>query len=200
MKPRGRRRGDPEVTRRAILDAARTEFARSGYTAATIRAIAARARVDPALVHHHFGTKQDLFTAAHEFPLTPAAIRDLLADPGAESLGKRLTRLYLEGAAADGGPIESLLRSAMTNEAARAMLREFLEQEVLDPLEPLLEGPQARLRMALAGSHLIGVLMARRVVGVDAVREADLEDLVSIVGPAIDRYLDGSALAPAPDR
>lgn len=194
MTTRGRRRGDPEVTRQTILDAARIEFARSGYTAATIRAIAARARVDPALVHHHFGAKEDLFTEVHEFPFTAAQVRDLLRNPGTDSLGERITRLYLQGSVAEGSPIESLLRSAMTNETARSMLREFLEQEVLDTLEPLVEGPRARLRIALAGSHLIGVFLTLRVVGVDAVRDADLEDLVSIVGATVDRYLDGSAL------
>jgi AcrR family transcriptional regulator len=190
---RGRRRGDPEVTRRAILDAARTEFARSGYTAATIRAIAARAGVDPALVHHYFGTKEDLFTAAHQLPITAPLVREALRRPGTGSLGERLSRLYLQESGAGGGPIESLLRSAMTNETACSMLREFLEQEILDALEPLLDGPRARLRIALAGSHLIGVFLARRVVGIDALRDAELEDLVSIVGAAVDRYLDGSA-------
>jgi AcrR family transcriptional regulator len=200
VKARGRRRGDPEVTRQAILAAARTEFARSGYAAATIRAIAGRARVDPALVHHHFGSKEDLFAAGHEFPVTITALRDLLRQSGPDSLGERLTRLYLQGSVTEGSPIEALLRSAMTNETARSMLREFLEQAMLDSLEPLIEGPRTRLRIALAGSHLIGVFLARRVVGVDAVRDADLEDLVSIVGAAVDRYLDGSALEALPAR
>lgn len=187
---RGRRPGDPEITRRAILDAARTTFARAGYEQATIRAIAARAKVDPALVHHHFGTKQELFVAAHELPFSPAAVRAVLE--GSEgTLGERVARLYLAAAFTEGGSFESLLRSAMTNPTARAMLRGFIEHGVLDALAPYLDAPDARFRITLVGSHLMGIFLARRVVGVDALREADLDRLVRAVGPTIDRYLTG---------
>lgn len=191
---RGRRPGDPEITRRAILDAARSVFARAGYEQATIRAIAARAKVDPALVHHHFGTKQELFVAAHELPFSPAAVRSLL-EAGEGTLGARVTRLYLTAAFTEGGPFESLVRAAMTNPTARAMLRSFLEHGVLDALAPYLGSPDARFRIVLAGSHLMGIFMARRVVGVDALRDADLDHLVRVVGPTIDRYLTGDLAA-----
>lgn len=187
---RGRRPGDPEVTRRSILDAARSVFARAGYERATIRAIASRAKVDPALVHHHFGTKQELFVAAHELPLSPSGVRAVL-EGGDGTLGERVTRLFLAAAFTEGGPYESLIRSAMTNSTARAMLRGFIEHGVLDALAPYLDAPDARLRIALVGSHLMGLFMARRVVGVDALRDADLEHLVRVVGPTIDRYLAG---------
>jgi len=187
---RGRRPGDPEVTRRAILAAARAVFARAGYENATIRAIASRAKVDPALVHHHFGTKEELFVAAHELPFSPAAVRALL-EGGEGTLGERVTRLYLTAAFTEGGPFESLVRAAMTNPTARSMLRGFLEHGVLDALAPYLGVPDARFRIMLAGSQLMGIFMARRVVGVDALREADLDHLVGVVGPTIDRYLTG---------
>lgn len=192
---RGRRPGDPEVTRRAILEAARATFTRAGYEKATIRAIAARAKVDPALVHHHFGTKEELFVAAHELPFSPAGVRAVL-EGGQGTLGERVARLYLTAAFREGGPFESLVRAAMTNPTARSMLRGFLEHGVLDTLAPYLGTPDARLRIMLAGSHLMGLFMARRVLGVDALREADLEHLVRVVGPTIDRYLTGE-LAPA---
>ncbi len=69
---RGRRPGNPAITRQSILEAARATFARAGYERATIRAIASAAAVDPALVHHYFGTKEELFVAAHEIPISPA--------------------------------------------------------------------------------------------------------------------------------
>ena len=187
---RGRRPGDPAVTRRAILAAARSAFARAGYERATIRAIASAAGVDPALVHHYFGTKQELFVAAHELPTSPAAVQAVLE--GSEgTLGERVTRLYLSAALTEGGPFESLIRAAMTNPPARAMLRRFIERGMLDTLAPHLGGPDARFRLMLAGSHLMGLFMARRVLGVDALREADLEELVRVVGPTIDHYLTG---------
>lgn len=193
---RGRRPGDPGVTRRQILEAARTAFSRAGYERATIRAIAGRAGVDPALVHHHFGTKEELFVAAHEIPVSPAAVREAL-DRGEGTLGERVTRLYLGADPTEGGPFEALIRAAVSNPTARRMLRRFIEHGLLDSLAPRLGTPDARLRMALAGSHLVGLLMARRVVGVDVLREADPEHLVAMVAPAIDRYLTGDLL---PDR
>lgn len=193
---RGRRPGDPAVTRRRILEAARSVFARTGYERATIRSIAARAQVDPALVHHHFGAKEDLFVAAHEIPISPAAVRAALAG-GNGTLGERVTRLYLEAALTEGGPFEALVRAAVSNPTARRMLRRFIERGLLDSLAPLLGTSDARFRIALAGSHLVGLLMARRVVGVDVLREADLDHLVAVVAPAIDRYLTGD-LVPEP--
>lgn len=193
---RGRRPGDPGVTRRQILEAARAAFSRSGYERATIRAIAGRAGVDPALVHHHFGTKEELFVAAHEIPVSPAAVRDAL-DRGEGTLGERVTRLYLGAALTEGGPFEALIRAAVSNPTARRMLRGFIERGLLDSLAPVLGTPDARFRLALAGSHLVGLLMARRVVGVDVLREAEPEHLVAMVAPAIDRYLTGDLL---PDR
>lgn len=187
---RGRRPGDPEVTRRRILEAARAAFAQAGYERATIRAIAARAEVDPALVHHYFGSKEELFVAAHELPISPAAVHAVLAE-GEGTLGERVTRLYLGAAPAEGGPFEALLRAAVSNPTARRMLRRFIEHGLLDGLAPLLGTPDARFRMALVGSHLVGLLMARRVIGVDVLREADPDHLVAVVAPAIDRYLTG---------
>jgi len=187
---RGRRPGDPAVTRRRILQAARAAFAEAGYERATIRAIAGRAEVDPALVHHHFGTKEELFVAAHELPISPASVRAVLQG-GEGTLGERVTRLYLGAALTEGGPFEAMLRAAVSNPTARRMLRRFLEHGLLDGLAPLLGTPDARFRLALAGSHLVGLLMARRVIGVDVLREADLDQLVAVVAPAVDRYLTG---------
>lgn len=188
---RGRRPGDPAVTRRAILEAARTAFAESGYELATIRVIAAAAGVDPALVHYHFGTKQELFVTAHQFPISPALVQAALN--GTEgTLGERLARTYLT-AALSGGPFEAFIRAAMSNPAARALLREFVETALLDAFEDRLEGPDARLRIALAGSHLVGIFMMRRIIGIDAIAEADLETIVTMVAPSLDRYLGDPA-------
>lgn len=193
--PRGRRPGDPEVTRQAILVAARSTFAGDGYERATIRAIAARAGVDPALVHHHFGTKEELFAAAHELPISPAAMRGAL-EGGEGTLGERITRLFLTAALTEGGPFESLVRGAMTHPPARVLLRQFIERGVLDTVAPHLQAPDARFRILLAGSHLMGLFMLRRVVGADTLRDADLDHLVGVVGPTIDHYLTGDLARP----
>ena len=184
---RGRRPGDPALTRRSILDAARATFAEHGYEKATIRAIAEAAAVDPALVHHHFGCKQDLFVAAHELPVSPARLRELLrSDVG--TVGERFARVYL-GALSESEAYEALVRAAVSNDGARRMLREFVEGEILDVLAAEMDEPDARLRAALAASHLVGLYMMRRIFGISAVAEPDLDDLVAAVAPALDQYL-----------
>lgn len=189
---RGRRPGDPGDTRAAILAAARSAFADAGYERATIRAIAARCGVDPALVHHHFGTKQDLFVAAVEFPISPKTLASLLDDPGdGSSLGVRVARTYLTAALSDDTRLEGLIRAAVSNDTARTMLRGFLERALLDTLAPRLSVDDARLRIALAATHLMGIVMARRVVGIGVLRAATIDDLVAAAGPTIDRYLTG---------
>ena len=69
-----RRRAGDSGTSEAILEAARAQFAEHGYRGATIRAIAATAGVDPALVHHFYGTKEALFAAAMRLPVVPSQV------------------------------------------------------------------------------------------------------------------------------
>src|SRR2546427_12570160 len=65
-------------TKGRILAAAREHFAAYGYERATIRAIAAAAGIDPAMVMRYFGNKERLFAAAAEFDLR---LPDLTAGP-----------------------------------------------------------------------------------------------------------------------
>ena len=92
--PRGRRPGSPD-TRAAILGAARAGFAELGFRATTIRAVASEAGVDAALVHHYFGTKEQVFVAAMELPFEPGELlpQALAGDP--EELRERLARMFL---------------------------------------------------------------------------------------------------------
>src|SRR4051812_30128042 len=91
---RGRRRGGPD-TRGEILAAARQSFAGKGFTGTTIRAVAADAGVDPALVHHYFGAKEDLFLAALEIPVDPRRLVPPVFDEGVAGAGERLVRVFL---------------------------------------------------------------------------------------------------------
>jgi AcrR family transcriptional regulator len=135
----GRRTGD-SGTREAILAAARTRFGDHGYAGASIRAIAADAGVDPALVHHFFGTKERLFAAAMRLPVIPgeligAALASGARDPG-RSLGEHLLRTVLSAWAVDEvrETFLGLMRSAVTSEQAAAMLREFATDAILGRL------------------------------------------------------------------
>src|SRR5690242_1523908 len=68
------RKRDAEATRRAILDAAKIQFARSGYEGAFLRDIAADAGVDAALINRYFGGKEGLFAEALKDSIKPDAI------------------------------------------------------------------------------------------------------------------------------
>lgn len=185
----GRRPGDPEITKKSILDAARDVFGELGYDRATMREIAAIAGVDPALIHHHFGTKQELFAAAHELPINPSKLFREIAGLSREDRAEAIVRLYLTVLGAPGSPALSLVRAAATNDAAAAMLREFLVSILLDNAPRLIEFPDARLRIALLGSHMIGLVLARSILGLPEVSDADVEDLVPILVPMVERYL-----------
>lgn len=186
----GRRPGDPEVTKQAILAAARDRFGTVGFDRATIRAIAAQADVDPALVIHHFENKQELFVAAHELPLHPADLIGEIAGAPREERGELIARAYLAVLGAPGSPALSLLRAAATKPDAAAMLREFIEDAFVREATHLAGGPDAELRVALIGSHLIGVIYARELIGVSPLAERSIDDLVRAVAPAIQRYLE----------
>ncbi len=190
----GRPAGSPP-NREGIIAAAREQFARHGYDSATIRAIAAGAGVDPALVHHYYGSKADLFAAALDLPLRPQAVFDDVLAGGSAQLGERLVRRFLDAWSADaagmGGMIVGLLRSATTHEDSARMVREFLAHEVLGPIAETLDLPQPQLRAALVASQVIGLALARFVIRVEPVASADRETLVACYGPTLQRYLTG---------
>lgn len=188
----GRRPGR-SGTREAILAAARSRFAELGYEGATIRRIAADAGVDPALVHHYFGTKEQLFAAAVRLPFAPGDVlaEALRAEP--ERMGEAIVRAAL-AAWEDPAAREAatgLLRAAASNERAAAMLRGFVETTVIGPISRAVRAPDAPLRAALVASHMVGLALARSLVRVEPLASADPEDLVRRVGPTLQRYLTG---------
>jgi AcrR family transcriptional regulator len=193
----GRRAGD-SGTREAILRAATEQFAERGYDGATIRAIAAAAGVDPALVHHFYGTKERLFAAAMQLPFVPSeAITAALADrPAGQPAGAHLVRSALSLWDSPGvrEAFVGILRSALTSDQAAAMLREFVTGAILTPVASLAGGAdpeQTPFRTSLVGSHMLGLAVARYVLQLPPVATADAETLAAAVGPAIDRYLTG---------
>lgn len=195
----GRRAGE-SGTREAILDAARKRFSEHGYAAATIRGIAGDAGVDPALVHHFYGSKERLFTAAMRLPVAPgdvlaAALAEGPAEPGA-TLGEHLvgTFLALWDSTDVNGAFVGLLRSALTSEQAAAMLREFIAEAILGVLARAAVGSDpaaAAYRAALIAGQMLGLALTRYVLRFGPVAAATPADLARAIGPTIDRYLTG---------
>jgi hypothetical protein len=124
--------------------------------------------------------------------VNPAQLVEELMRDGLEGLGERLLRTLLELLDTPGGsPFVALVRSAATNDRAAALLRGFVEQEVLGRLAAAIDRPDPELRAALAGSQVVGVVMARYVVGVRPLADADPATLAAAIGPTLERYLTG---------
>jgi len=189
----GRRPGNQD-TRQSILDAAREVFADKGFDGASIRAIAGEAKVDPALVHHYFGTKDKLFLASMNMPLDPSELVPKALSGPREEAGERLVRLVLSVWDSPAGTAAvALIRSAMSNEWTARLLREFVVTQVLRrairELGP--PGEEAGLRTALVASQMAGLAVTRYVLKIEPVASADPETLVRAIGPNVQRYLTG---------
>ena len=190
MSPAGRRPGTP-VTREAILKVARREFATRGYDATSLRLIAAQAEVDPALVIHYFGTKDNLFVAATGLPAgLPGAIASLAGIPVTD-FPAALVRAYLELVDSDDSrnAILALVRSAVSHERAAAMLREFLTAQLLPVIARLTQRDDARLRASLVAAQLIGIAVLRHVIRVEPLARATPDEIAALAAPAIGQYL-----------
>lgn len=194
----GRRPGNPD-TRDAVLAAARTAFAERGFDNATIRGIAADAGVDPALVHHYFGSKDKLFLAAVDAPADPTELMPTILASPRDELGAAVVRMVLhvwDGPGRAAGL--ALIRSAVSNEWTAKLLREFLVSKVLRRVVATLGiDPDVRAaRASLVASQIIGLVMARYVLRLEPLASATPDEVVAAIGPTVQRYLTGDVELP----
>lgn len=189
----GRRPGGPD-TRAEILTAAQRTFAEAGFAGATVRAIAAAAGVDSALVHHYFGTKQGLFLAVIQVDLDPRSVVDRIASGPADEIGMRLAATVL-GAwdSPTGTALVAALRAALADPSLARTVREFLLAEVVSRLLYAVGCPPAEmpLRASLVVAQMVGVLAARYVLGVPPLSTLSAAAVAAHIGPSLQRYLTG---------
>src|SRR5688572_22544391 len=161
---RGRRPGSPD-TRAAILAVARAAFAAKGFAGASVRGIAAEAGVDAALVHHYFGTKDDLFLAALELPVDPREVLVPALAGGVDGAAERMLRVFLS--VWDDPelrlPLLGLVRGVVDPEGQRLMSEGFLPV-VLQPVGVALGIDRPELRMPLVASQVLGLIVVRYVL------------------------------------
>ncbi|TBN55523.1 TetR/AcrR family transcriptional regulator [Glaciihabitans arcticus] len=191
VKSRRGRRPGTSSTRQAVLDAARSRFASDGFTATTIRAIAADASVDASQVMQFFGSKDELFAEVMAIPYSALERFNTAFEGPDGSLGERVVRAHLkawEGSIDESEPLMAMLRGAIVNETANEQLRSFIQSRLIEGTRSSGD-PAAMLRAGLAASMLVGVVISRRIVGVPALVAADHDELVAVLGPAIQRVL-----------
>lgn len=193
---RGRRPGSQD-TREAILAAARTAFAEGGYDTTSVRRIAAAAGVDPALVHHYFTTKEQLFQAAVAFPVDlPTALAGIAEGPVAE-LGDRLADTFL-GAwehPRTGPALEALLRSALTSQVVGRLVREFFTRHIVRSvgvrLADVVPATELPVRAGFVASQLFGLAVVRCLLRFEPIASAPRDSVRRTVGPTLQSYLTG---------
>jgi AcrR family transcriptional regulator len=196
-RPRGRRPG-PSGTRRAILAAAQRQFAELGYDRTSMRSIADEAGVDQKLVAYFFGSKQQLFMAAVELQL-PADIVQALPDVfsgSRKTLGARLARRMVEllENPSSRDQIVGTVRAATSEPEAARMLRELRERflhEFRSPITEAIGEDDIEIRVALVNAQFLGLVMARHIVGAEPLPSLTPDQLVAMLGPALQRYLTG---------
>ena len=192
-RPRGRRRTGDADARIQIVAAASREFLDHGYDAASIRAIARRAKVDPGLVHHYFPDKADLFAEAVSAPIRPDQIvREVLRGPR-DAIGINLVTVALtaleEGKSRER--IMSLIRAALGHDFAATMLRQFIVREVLHRIADELGVDDGELRATAVASQLVGLFMVRYGIRAEPLASASIEEVARRIGPVIQWHLTG---------
>jgi AcrR family transcriptional regulator len=173
------------------MDAARTEFSTKGYDASSLRGIARLAEVDPALVHHYFDGKAALFVESMSLPVNPSFLIAAIVAGPREQVGDRLAHTFFDIWDSPLGRerLVALLRSAVSNDDAARMLREFLTREVFGRVAVSLGVPQPDLRAGMAAAQLIGVAMMRYVMGFEPLVRASPDEIIALVAPTLQRYL-----------
>jgi AcrR family transcriptional regulator len=188
----GRRPGGPD-TRGEIVRAARESFADKGFSATSMRAVARQAGVDAALVHHYFDSKDELFIEAMALPVDPRQIAARILDGPREELGRRIATAFLGvWESADGQQrMKAVFRSVVSSDEVARLMREGITQLILQPVSRGLDVPDAQLRVSMVATQLIGVAMARYLVGLEPVASVDLATLIDRLGPVLQLHLTG---------
>jgi AcrR family transcriptional regulator len=191
-----KRPGRPPGTsdaRERILAAARELFARNGFDNASIRSVAAAASVDSALVHHYYGTKQQLFAAAVELPVDPMTIIGPLREAAVDELGLTLPSLLLPVWDSElGAGLIATLRSMLTGSDI-GPVRVFFREVVVPEIAARVDDPPGSgvIRAEFAATQLMGVVMARYIIGLEPFASLPAQQIAATIAPNLQHYLTG---------
>lgn len=200
MPGRRGRRTDGTDTRAEIVVAAGEEFGEKGFHGASLRGIARRAGVDPALVHHYFDGKEDLFVAVVGLPTRPSQVVGRVLAAGREGAAEQLvlTLVSVWGELAARRRLVAVMGALTSSEPTRRTLREFVLAQLLLPVTEGLGVDQPARRASLVASQMVGLGVARYVVAIEPLASASVAEVVADVAPTVDRYLFGPLAEPGP--
>jgi AcrR family transcriptional regulator len=189
---RGRRPGGPD-TRGEILRAARESFAGNGFAGTSLRGVARAAGVDAALVHHYFAGKDELFVEAMALPIDPRQVAATIVGGPRDELGRRIVTVFLGvWESADGQQrMKALLRSMVSSDQVAQLMRDGLTRMIIGPVSETLGVPDARLRVSLVASQLVGIALVRYLLELDPITATSTAELIDRIAPALQQYLTG---------
>lgn len=191
-KRRGRPPGSSD-TRERILASARDLFARNGIHKTSIRAVAAAAGVDAALVHHYYGTKEQLFAAAVRIPIDPMDVIGPLREVPVDELGHKLPSLLLPLWDSEmGAGIIATLRSIFAGSEVN-LFRSFVEEVIAVEVGSRVDDPPGSgiVRTQFVASQLVGVMVARYIIGLEPFASLPVQQIAETIAPNLQRYLTG---------
>jgi AcrR family transcriptional regulator len=173
-----------------IAAAARAQFAEFGYDRTTFRGIAAAAGVDPALVVHFFGSKEQLFRQVTALPPAASEAMAALVDAPREELGRRFAEIVVGLLESPGSRaiILARIRSAASHPDAAALVREMVARDVTRLISAVTDD-RPELRAALIGSQVVGLALVRYVVLVDPLASMGAPAVVEALAPVFQRLL-----------
>ena len=195
-RPARKRPGRPpgtSDTRDRILVNARELFARNGIGNTSIRSIASAAEVDAALVHHYFGTKEQLFAAAVQIPIDPMQVLGPMRETAVEELGLMLPSLLLPLWDSEiGSGLIATLRSLLAGDDVR-LIRSFLQDIITVEVGSRVDEPpgSGATRVQFVASQLVGVVMARYIIELEPFKSLPIQRIAETIAPNLQRYLTG---------
>lgn len=191
-RPRGRRPGHVD-TRSEIVEAALKLFSEIGYVEVSLRAVAREADVDPALIHHYFADKADLFAAAvlGLEVIEPATVVEQILDGPVEKVGERAVAAFYDTWALPGARkrFAAMLRAAVSEPGAQTPMSQYLAREVYYKVAEALGRPNSHRRGQLAVALIIGYAVSSEVLGFPALADPTREEWITALGQPMQRYL-----------
>ncbi|ROZ61967.1 TetR/AcrR family transcriptional regulator [Kocuria soli] len=181
-------------TQQRILTAARSAFAERGYDGVSVRSVATAAGVDQALVHRYFGTKQELFLAATEVPRQMGEVVQGAMQKPDEELGAALVEAALRTWDSEvSAALISTARTVLASAEAAPVVRDVVLGTILRDLPARIGARygEGEKRVSLVATQMVGLLVARKLVGLEPLRSMPIEELTVMIGPTVQRYLTG---------
>jgi len=158
-----------------------------------VRAVAAAAGVDSALVHHYFGTKEQLFAAAVHIPIDPMDVIGPLREVPVDELGHRIASTLLALWDSEiGASFIATLRSILAGSEI-SLFRTFIQDVIAVQVGPRVDNPPGSgvIRVQFVASQLVGVVLARYILELEPFTSLPAQQIADTVAPNLQRYLTG---------